>query len=144
MLVGKSICTEDKISKLYWRLSFSCRFPVVAKSSEISLPIIKYMCSTTLKISLTTNQRESCGFALKFKQNRTKCTATLKIFIGQHLVQYYVKKLIDLDYFIGLHIIELNIMTSFFFLSIWLGFTPCKAEQPLRGMELQEKGVEKD
>ena len=29
----------------------------------------------------------------------------------------------------------------FFFL---LGFTPCKAEQPLRGMELQEKEAQKD
>ena len=29
----------------------------------------------------------------------------------------------------------------FFFL---LGFTPCKAEQPLRGMELQEKKHKKD
>ena len=25
-----------------------------------------------------------------------------------------------------------------------LGFTPCKAEQPLRGMELQEKEAQKD
>ena len=25
-----------------------------------------------------------------------------------------------------------------------LGFTPCKAEQPLRGMELQEKETQKD
>ena len=25
-----------------------------------------------------------------------------------------------------------------------LGFTPCKAEQPLQGMELQEKGAQKD
>ena len=26
----------------------------------------------------------------------------------------------------------------------YLGFTPCKAEQLLRGMELQEKEVQKD
>ena len=25
-----------------------------------------------------------------------------------------------------------------------LGFTPCKAEQSLKGMELQEKGAQKD
>ena len=25
-----------------------------------------------------------------------------------------------------------------------LGFTPCKAEQPLQGMELQEKGAQKN
>ena len=25
-----------------------------------------------------------------------------------------------------------------------MGFTPCKAEQPLRGMELQEKEAQKD
>ena len=30
------------------------------------------------------------------------------------------------------------------FLIFWLGFTPCKAEQPLRGMELQEKETQKD
>ena len=30
---------------------------------------------------------------------------------------------------------------SFFY---YLGFTPCKAEQPLRGMELQEKEAQKD
>ena len=41
ILAGKSICTEDQFSKLSWRLGFSCRFPVVAKCSEISLPIIK-------------------------------------------------------------------------------------------------------
>ena len=29
-----------------------------------------------------------------------------------------------------------------FFLKLW--FTPCKAEQPLRGMELQEKDTQKD
>ena len=26
----------------------------------------------------------------------------------------------------------------------YLGFTPCRAEQPLRGMELQEKEAQKD
>ena len=30
---------------------------------------------------------------------------------------------------------------NFFFL---LGFTPCKAEQPLQGMELKEKETQKD
>ena len=30
----------------------------------------------------------------------------------------------------------------FFFFK--LGFTPCKAEQPLRGVELQEKEAQKD
>ena len=34
---------------------------------------------------------------------------------------------------------------SVFFLYIFkLGFTPCKAEQPLQGMELQEKKHKKD
>ena len=32
-------------------------------------------------------------------------------------------------------------MTIFFF---QLGFTPCKAEKPLQGMELQEKEAQKD
>ena len=30
------------------------------------------------------------------------------------------------------------------FLFFLLGFTPCKAEQPLQGMELQEKKAQKD
>ena len=34
----------------------------------------------------------------------------------------------------------LRLYTDFF----WLGFTPCKAEQPLQGMELQEKEAQKD
>ena len=33
-------------------------------------------------------------------------------------------------------------LMHFFFLK--LGFTPCKAEQPLQGMELQEKKTQKD
>ena len=32
---------------------------------------------------------------------------------------------------------------SFFYIYI-LGYTPCKSEQPLRGMELQEKEAQKD
>ena len=31
------------------------------------------------------------------------------------------------------------ILNFFFFFFFKLGFTPCKAEQPLRGMELQQK-----
>ena len=31
----------------------------------------------------------------------------------------------------------------FFFFFFFLGLTPCKAEQPLRGMELQEKKAQK-
>ena len=34
-----------------------------------------------------------------------------------------------------------NIKKKFFF---WLGFAPCKAEQPLRGMKLQEKEAQND
>ena len=30
------------------------------------------------------------------------------------------------------------------FIFFKLGFTPCKAEQPLQGMELQEKETQKD
>ena len=30
-----------------------------------------------------------------------------------------------------------------FLFIFYLGFTPCKAEQPLRGMVLQEKGAQK-
>ena len=33
---------------------------------------------------------------------------------------------------------------SFFIYFLKLEFTPCKAEQPLRGMELQEKEAQKD
>ena len=36
------------------------------------------------------------------------------------------------------------ILLSKIFLFSKLGFTPCKAEQPLRGMELQEKEAQKD
>ena len=31
-----------------------------------------------------------------------------------------------------------------FFFFFLMGFTPCKAEQPLQGMELQEKEAQKD
>ena len=44
---------------------------------------------------------------------------------------------------VGLHYHEsrgLPPRDSFF---LKLGFTPCKAEQPLQGMELQEKGTQK-
>ena len=37
---------------------------------------------------------------------------------------------------------RLRIFPWFFFEK--MGFTPCKAEQPLEGMELQEKEVQKD
>ena len=30
------------------------------------------------------------------------------------------------------------------FLFFYLGFTPCKTEQPIQGMELQEKEAQKD
>ena len=33
--------------------------------------------------------------------------------------------------------------SSIFNFFLKLGFTPCKAEQPLQGMELQEKEVQK-
>ena len=36
------------------------------------------------------------------------------------------------------------IVDRFFYFFFKLGFTPCKAEQPLRGMELQEKKHKKD
>ena len=35
-----------------------------------------------------------------------------------------------------------DVVLQFFFFK--LGFTPCKAEQPLQGMELQEKETQKD
>ena len=35
-------------------------------------------------------------------------------------------------------------LVDLFIFFIKLGFTPCKAEQPLRGMELQEKEAQKD
>ena len=35
----------------------------------------------------------------------------------------------------------MQIFNSIFY---WLGFTPCKPEQPQRGMELQEKEAQKD
>ena len=35
-------------------------------------------------------------------------------------------------------------LNFFLFFIFKLGFTPCKAEQPLQGKELQEKGAQKD
>ena len=43
---------------------------------------------------------------------------------------------------IAVQIIIKSYQTIFFFFK--LGFTPCKAEQPLQGMELQEKETLKD
>ena len=43
------------------------------------------------------------------------------------------------------HLIDVlfTLCKNVFFIFL-LGFTPCKAEQPLRGMELQEKNHKKD
>ena len=38
----------------------------------------------------------------------------------------------------------LDLSKQLFFIFSKLGFTPCKAEQPLRNMELQEKESQKD
>ena len=59
--------------------------------------------------------------------------------------------------FFGIAILRITIVASFFVLQLQvtartlsqtiflkLGFTPCKTEQPLRGMELQEKEAQKD
>ena len=35
-------------------------------------------------------------------------------------------------------------LSWYFLIFFSLGFTPCKAKQPLQGMELQEKGAQKD
>ena len=37
-----------------------------------------------------------------------------------------------------------NILTYYFLYFLKLGFTPCKAEQPLQSMELQKKKLKKD
>ena len=39
---------------------------------------------------------------------------------------------------------EFKFINMSFFFSFSLGFTPCKAEQPLQDMELQEKETQKD
>ena len=44
--------------------------------------------------------------------------------------------------FYGLYLWLQVLQLPWFFFK--LGFTPCKAEQPLQGMELQEKEVQKD
>ena len=42
-------------------------------------------------------------------------------------------------------LVFLTIVEVFLFFFVFkLGFTPCKAEQPLQGMELQEKETQKD
>ena len=38
----------------------------------------------------------------------------------------------------------LSLLLVFFFFFFKFGFTPCKAEQPLQGMELQEKETQKE
>ena len=45
-----------------------------------------------------------------------------------------------MDLFTPAKLIFLATLLLFFF---FLGFTPCKAEEPLRGMELQEKKAQK-
>ena len=40
--------------------------------------------------------------------------------------------------------LNIRLNNFFFFFKKKLGFTPCKAEQPLRGMELKEKKQKKD
>ena len=37
-----------------------------------------------------------------------------------------------------------TLIIDYLYFPFKLGFTPCKAEQPLRGMELQEKEAQKD
>ena len=49
------------------------------------------------------------------------------------------EKLVSLNQFIYLFIY----LVIYLFIYL-LGFTPCKAKQPLRGMELQEKKYKKD
>ena len=74
-LAQKIICTEDQVSKLIWILGFSCRFPVIAKCLEISLPIIKvgntHHVLNNLENFIYHNSALKCAFALK-------CTANLK------------------------------------------------------------------
>ena len=36
------------------------------------------------------------------------------------------------------------VMRTYIYIYILIGFTPCKAEQPLRGMKLQRKEAQKD
>ena len=43
-----------------------------------------------------------------------------------------------------IHTLNLNIFSLIFFFFFKLLFTPCKAEQPLQGMDLQEKETQKD
>ena len=42
------------------------------------------------------------------------------------------------------HCIRLKQEIRWFFYFFYLGFTPCKAEQPIQGTELQEKEAQED
>ena len=76
-----------------------------------------------------------------------KCGVRIKGFVicesGINFLIPQIKNLWDQDPFFTncfFHNITLKWAISFFLL--W--FTPCKAEQPLRGMELQEKEAQED
>ena len=72
-------------------------------------------------------QKELC-----LKEQR-KCTTKMK-----HTLWKLIRNGIMVN---DLLIIKYKKQTGFFFLK--LGFTPCKAEQPLRGKELQENEAQK-
>ena len=48
-----------------------------------------------------------------------------------------------LDFPLTLQILKMMILECFLLFFFLLGFTPCKVEQPLRGLELQEKKQKK-
>ena len=50
---------------------------------------------------------------------------------------------VNLDYGPNRKFIQHELMQFFFFFFFKLGFTSCKAEQPLKGMKLQEKETQK-
>ena len=55
----------------------------------------------------------------------------------------YIKSYFS-KYFAEFIISKVPLLFFFFFKFFQLGFTSCKAEQPLQDMELQEKGAQKD
>ena len=88
------------------------------------------------RVSGTTERisEEIKSFQKKFIKNHVLTANVRKYFLYYVYILVWPKKLMTIDN--KCHLLPAN--TSFFFKKKKLGFTPCKAKQPLRGLELQE------
>ena len=104
-----------------------------------------------ISVSLLINRFAQFSFFIYFeksmqvplKENIANGRNSLAI---SYLAFYFISRSKDFIFLLKIlficYISYLAIVTFFFFFK--LGFTPCKAEQPLRGMELQEKKHKKN